>query len=137
MLYKRVLMINLGYMSSLRLGPGSALGEKLELKVRFVNQKTKRKKNGRAKEAKSEEGKGSSGVRPGKGWRRLCCPSLFPSSLLNSMCSPKFFLFDPFLTSPPPAEPSPRLEPSSGNSNFVYQSPTFSKDPFFLQLHQF
>ena len=55
MLYKKVLMINLGYMSSVRLRPGSALGEKLELKVRFVNQKKKRKKNGRAKEAKSEE----------------------------------------------------------------------------------
>ena len=44
MLYKKVLMINLGYMSSVRLRPGSALGEKLELKVRFVNQKKKKKK---------------------------------------------------------------------------------------------
>ena len=44
MLHKRVLMINHGYMSSLRLGPGSVLGEKLELKVHVVNQKKKRKK---------------------------------------------------------------------------------------------
>ena len=47
-----------------------------------------------------------------------------------------FSCLTPFLTPPPPppckpAEPSPRLEPSSGNSNFVYQSSTFSKDPFF------
>lgn len=84
------------------------------------------------KEADSDEGKGSPGLRPGKWWWRLCCPSLFPRSLLNSIRLPQFFfLFDPFLTPPPPAEPSPRLEPSSGNSNFIYQSPTFSKDPFF------
>ena len=47
MLYKKVLIINLGYMSSLRLGPVSALGEELKLKVRFVNQKKRRKKMGR------------------------------------------------------------------------------------------
>ena len=40
-------MINLGYMSSLRLGPGSVLGEELKLKIRFVNQKKGRKKMGR------------------------------------------------------------------------------------------
>ena len=121
-------MINLGYMSSLRLGPGSALGEELKLKVRFVNQK-KEEKKWVAKEAESEEGKGSPGLRPGKGWWRLRCPSLFLSSLLNSICSPKFFfLFDPLLNP---------LEPSSGNSNFIYQSPTFSKGPFFSSYINF
>lgn len=128
MLYKKVLMINLGYMSSLRLGPGSVLGEELKLKVRFVNQK-KRRKKWVAKEAEFEEGKGSPGLRPGKGWWRLRCPSFFPSSLLNSICSPKFFfLFDPFLNP---------LEPSSGNSNFIYQSPTFSKGSFFSSYINF
>ena len=43
MLYKKVL-INLGQMSSLRLGPGSAFRERLKLKVRFVKQKKKKKK---------------------------------------------------------------------------------------------
>ena len=131
-------MINLGQMSSLRLGPGSAFGEQLKLKVRFVNQK-KKKKKWVAKEAESEEGKGSPGLRPGKGWQRL--PSFFPSSLLNSICLPKFFfLFDPFLrplAPPPPAEPTPMLERSSGNSNFIYQSPRFSKDPFFSSYINF
>ena len=47
MLYKKVLMINLGQISSLRLGPGSAFGEQLKLKVRFVNQKKKEKKMSR------------------------------------------------------------------------------------------
>ena len=96
----------------------------------------KKEKNRSAKEA---ERWGSPAVRPGKGWQRLRRPSLFPNSPLNSIRSLKFFfLFDPFLDSPlpspppyKPAEPSPRLEPSSGNSNFVYQSSTFSKDPFF------
>lgn len=97
----------------------------------------KKEKNGNAKEA---ERWGSPAVRPGKGWQRLRRPSLFTNSPLNSIRSPKFFfLFDPFLDSPlpphpptcRPAEPSPRLEPSSGNSNVFYQSSTFSKDPFF------
>ena len=47
-----------------------------------------------------------------------------------------FFCLTPFLP-PTPEEPSPRLEPSSGNSNFVYQSPTFSKDPFFSSYINF
>lgn len=85
-------MINLGYMSSPRLGPGSVLGEELKLKIRFVNQKKEEKKRV-AKEAEFEEGKGSPGLRPGKGWWRLRCPSFFSSSLLNSICSPKFFSF--------------------------------------------
>ena len=68
-------MINFGYMSSLRLGPGSALGEELKLKVRFVNQK-KEEKKWVAKEAESEEGKGSPGLRPGK--RVVEAPLPFP-----------------------------------------------------------
>ena len=115
MLYKKVLMINLGYVSSLRLGPGSSLGEKLELKVRFVNQGLGLGKGG-----------GGSAALPSF---PVHCSTRF--ARLNS-----FSCLTPFLL-PPPAEPSPRLEPSSDNSNFVYQSPTFSKDPFFSQLHQF
>ena len=86
----------------------------------------KKEKNRSAKEA---ERWGSPAVRPGKGWLRLRRPSLFPNSPLNSIRSPKFFfLFDPFLNP---------LEPSSGNSNFIYQSPTFSKGPFFSSYINF
>ena len=132
-------MINLGYMSSLRLGPGSALGEKLELKVHFVNQKKKKKKMGARRKLSLKRGKGLQGLGLGKGGGGSAA---LPSSPVH--CSTRFTRLDSFscLTSflpppPPPAEPSPKLEPSSGNSNFVYQSPTFSKDPFFSSYINF
>ena len=68
MLYKKVLMINLGQMSSLRLGPGSAFGEQLKLKVRFVNQK-KKKKNELQRKLSLKRGKGLQGSGLGKGGR--------------------------------------------------------------------
>ena len=103
MLYKRGLMINLGYMSSLRLGPGSALGEKLELKVRFVNQKKKRKKKmGARRKLSLKRGKGLQGSGLGKGGGGSAA---LPSSPVH--CSTRcarlnsFFCLNPFLPPPP------------------------------------
>ena len=123
-------MINLGYMSSLRLAPGSALGEKL--KVCFVNQKKKKEKMGR-------EGSWlwwGERVSRAQAWE-MVVEALLPFPLpqvtaqFYSLASILFPVWPFYYPPPPPAEPSPRLEPSSGNSNFIYQSPTFSKDPFF------
>ena len=83
-------MINLGYMSSLRLGPGSVLGEELKLKVRFVNQKKEGKK-WVAKEAESEEGKGSQGSGLGKGGGGSAA---LPSSPVH--CSTRFARLNSF-----------------------------------------
>ena len=85
-----------------------------------------------------KRGKGLQGLGLGKGGGGSAA---LPSSPVH--CSTRFARLDsfscltPFLPPPPPAEPSPRLEPSSGNSNFVYQSPTFSKDPFFSSYINF
>ena len=80
-----------------------------------------------------KRGKGLQGLGLGKGGRGSAALPSFPVhcstrfARLNSFSCLTPFLLPP----PPPAEPSPRLELSSGNSNFVYQAPTFSKDPFF------
>ena len=71
-------MINLAYMSSLRLGPGSALGEKLELKVRFVNQKKKEKKMGSRRQPSLKRGKGLQGLGLGKDGRGSAALPSFP-----------------------------------------------------------
>ena len=121
-------------MSCLRLDPGSALGEKKN--VRFVNQKKKEKKGAQRKAR--DEGLQRSGLgKGGRGSAALPSSPIHRSTRFARLNS--FSCLTPFLTPLPPppphpckpAEPSPRLEPSSGNSNFVYQSSTFSKDPFF------
>ena len=90
MLYKKVLMINLGYMSSLRLGPGSVLGEELKLKVRFVNQK-KEEKNGSRRKLSLKRGKGLQGSGLGKGGGGSAA---LPSSPVH--CSTRFARLNSF-----------------------------------------
>ena len=129
MFYKNVLMINLGYMSSWA-GTRLPIGGKMKS---LLCQPKKRKNMSAQRKPSLKRGKGLQGSGLGKG----CGGSAaFSSSPVH--CSTQFALLNsfscltPFLPPPPPpSEPSPRLEPSSGNSNFICQSPTFSKDPFF------
>ena len=76
-------------------------------------------------------------------WERVAeAPLLLPqfTAQLGFACLNSFSCLIPsFDPSPPlpPAEPTPMLERSSGNSNFIYQSPRFSKDPFFSSYINF
>ena len=92
-------MINLGQMSSLRLGPGSAFGEQLKLKVRFVNQK-KKKKNESQRKLSLKRGKGLQGSGLGKGGRGSP-----PSSPVH--CSTRFACLNSFSCLIPSFDPSP------------------------------